>query len=103
MAFEYRLSFTSRPTGLNAIDTEGIQVYPNPSNGDFNISLSNISEQASEKVFDIQGRIVYSQTKGLLLEKTMLFLLKPLRQVLTLSLFLQIKEGILNQLLLSND
>jgi hypothetical protein len=43
----------------------GFSVYPNPSNGNFIIALTNLSEQVSVQVFDVQGRVVYSQTEGL--------------------------------------
>ena len=35
-------------------------IYPNPSNGRFNISVST-TEDANVKLFDIRGRNVYSQ------------------------------------------
>ena len=52
-------------SGISELSESTVSVYPNPSNGNFILSLSNISEQVSVQVFDVQGRVVYSQTEGL--------------------------------------
>ena len=52
-------------SGISELSGSTVSVYPNPSNGNFIISLSNISEQVSVQVVDMQGRIIYSQTEGL--------------------------------------
>ena len=38
----------------------GFEVYPNPSNGQFNLSLNNFSDAQSIEVSDIKGKVVYS-------------------------------------------
>jgi subtilisin-like proprotein convertase family protein len=52
-------------SGVSELSGSTVSVYPNPSNGNFIISLSNISEQVSVQVVDMQGRIIYSQIEGL--------------------------------------
>jgi len=45
------------------LDNDFVKIYPNPSNGIFNItSLKNI-ENASISIVDVNGRIVYKETK----------------------------------------
>jgi subtilisin-like proprotein convertase family protein len=52
-------------SGVSELSGGTVSVYPNPSNGNFIISLSNISEQVSVQVVDMQGRLIYSQIEGL--------------------------------------
>ena len=51
--------------GVSELSGATVSVYPNPSNGNFIISLSNISEHVSVQVVDMQGRLIYSQIEGL--------------------------------------
>ncbi|UUC46599.1 T9SS-dependent M36 family metallopeptidase [Flavobacterium cerinum] len=60
--------FTTPPQGANctmAVDyfqnEEMIKVYPNPSNGQFNVFIGNYSGKVSLQVYDINGRNVYNQ------------------------------------------
>lgn len=60
--------FTTPPQGPNctmAVDyfenKDMIKVYPNPSNGTFNVFIGNYTGKVSLQVFDINGRNVYSQ------------------------------------------
>ena len=52
-------------SGVSELSGGTVSVYPNPSNGNFIISLSNISEHVSVQVVDMQGRLIYSQIEGL--------------------------------------
>ena len=45
--------------GINEISSEGISVYPNPSNGVFNINVEN---NYNLEVFDITGRVINTRT-----------------------------------------
>lgn len=49
--------------GLNEIlrAGNGVEVYPNPTSGEFTIELSNSSAKTIE-VLDLTGRVVYSNT-----------------------------------------
>lgn len=60
--------FTTPPQGPNctlAVDyfqnEDMIKVYPNPSNGTFNVFIGNYSGKVTLEVFDINGRKVYNQ------------------------------------------
>lgn len=60
--------FSTPPQGPNctmAVDyfqnEDMIKVYPNPSNGQFNIFIGNYSGKVSLQVYDINGRNVYNQ------------------------------------------
>ena len=52
-------------SGVSELSGGTVSVYPNPSNGNFIVSLSNISEHVSVQVVDMQGRLIYSQIEGL--------------------------------------
>jgi len=41
--------------GINRIAVSNVNIYPNPSNGIFNISIEGISEKIQVKVFDVNG------------------------------------------------
>ena len=45
--------------GINTIDAQGINVFPNPSNGVFNINVEN---NYNLEVFDITGRVINTRT-----------------------------------------
>ena len=48
--------------GLNYIDSEDfIKVYPNPSNGELNISITNFTGKLSIQLVDVNGRTVYQE------------------------------------------
>lgn len=49
--------------GVNELDSDNFTVYPNPSNGIFNVSMNNaIEEDFSVSVLDVTGRVVVSNT-----------------------------------------
>ena len=52
-------------SSISELTGSNVSVYPNPSNGNFIVSLSNISEQISVQVVDMQGRLIYSKIEGL--------------------------------------
>ena len=56
-------------SNISELTGSNVSIYPNPSNGNFIISLSNISEQVSVQVNDMQGRLIYSQMEGLKIGK----------------------------------
>jgi len=41
--------------GINRIAVSNVNIYPNPSNGIFNISIEGISEKVQGRVFDVNG------------------------------------------------
>jgi hypothetical protein len=47
--------------GLNENNLVGLNVYPNPSNGVFNIEMPQNIGNVSLEVFDVSGRIVLSE------------------------------------------
>ena len=49
--------------GINEFNNTSFTVYPNPSNGTFTIASNNVNENVSIRVYDIQGRVVYSSQK----------------------------------------
>lgn len=48
--------------GNNRANTVVLSVYPNPSTGQFTLQTGSLSETATMKIFDMQGRIVHSET-----------------------------------------
>lgn len=46
--------------GLNNLEDEAFQLFPNPSNGDFTIQLSTSSTIQAVDIIDLQGKIVYN-------------------------------------------
>lgn len=46
---------------VNQDDETGVSVYPNPSNGVFQLSFSNIEANATAVLYDLQGREVWSK------------------------------------------
>ena len=52
-------------SNISELTGSNVNIFPNPSNGNFIISLSNISEQVFVQVNDMQGRLIYSQAEGL--------------------------------------
>jgi hypothetical protein len=49
------------PMGINETILNGVSIYPNPTTGIFNVSISSInSNQLSIIASDVQGRVVYS-------------------------------------------
>mgnify|MGYP001413183844 CR=1 FL=1 len=53
------LSATAPPTGVKDIYYNGINVYPNPSNGEISIDIADINAY-NLSVLDILGKEVYS-------------------------------------------
>lgn len=48
-------------TGINEIkeNEEGVKVYPNPNNGSFTISLSNITDKCNVEIYNVLGESIY--------------------------------------------
>jgi hypothetical protein len=66
-------SGTFSATSLSENDTvfnKGVKVYPNPSNGLFNIAIENFSGDMTLAIYDINGRIVFSKTGDYLTNNT---------------------------------
>ena len=50
----------SSTTSIISVDKENIKIYPNPSNGIFNLEINNAETiQYSIKVFDVLGSVIY--------------------------------------------
>lgn len=47
--------------GVTDALSEGLNVYPNPSNGEFVIEMSGVEGDAALEVMDVTGRVVYSE------------------------------------------
>ena len=64
--------FTAPPLGTdNPTATNGVKVYPNPSNGVFNISIDKFVGNINLQVTDINGKVVYTtKNDSFNLEKT---------------------------------
>ena len=65
-------AFTSTSLTTDDIVTQnGIKVYPNPSNGEFNISIGQFVGNINLQVFDINGKVVYDvKNESFSLERT---------------------------------
>jgi hypothetical protein len=48
-------------TSVEFVAREYLKVYPNPSNGILNVSISNIPKQASIQIFDLHYKLVYTR------------------------------------------
>lgn len=46
---------------VEKIDLDLVTVYPNPSNGNFLVSIPEIDTQADIEIFDVAGRLIYSE------------------------------------------
>ncbi len=42
-------------------NNEGIVIYPNPTNGTFNLSMNGIKENVNVSILNIQGQVIYSE------------------------------------------
>lgn len=61
-SFVIRPEFISNPVGLNNVHSNnGIDVYPNPSNGIINIRNSGAKEKFNVKIYNALGQVVYSE------------------------------------------
>ena len=49
---------TDEPSGINVL--ENVNVYPNPTSGEFTVDLGNNENESSIYVMDLTGRILYS-------------------------------------------
>lgn len=57
--WHYELVKTTRPvSGVNNQVVNGLVIYPNPSNGDFNVSLANGGSINVVRVMNLSGQIV---------------------------------------------
>ena len=58
----YKTSLTSTAAGIEVLDLNNslVKLFPNPSNGNFSIETS-LNEKASIDVYDINGKLIYSQ------------------------------------------
>jgi uncharacterized repeat protein (TIGR03803 family) len=56
--------FNTTATGISQVTSiiEAINVYPNPSNGTFTVSVSNIKEKCNVEVYNIVGEKIYNET-----------------------------------------
>lgn len=45
-------------TGLNSLNQEALNIYPNPSNGRFVLHWQGLQQQANMQLYDMQGRIL---------------------------------------------
>ncbi len=59
---DFRLIDTATAVGLSEAILEGLQIYPNPSNGVFTVDLGNSVTSTQAAVLDINGRMVYENT-----------------------------------------
>jgi hypothetical protein len=56
-----KMTSNSEIVGIKELDLTKIGVYPNPSNGDFIISIPEGSEANSLRIYDVLGKLVYAQ------------------------------------------
>jgi len=51
-----------QPTGVNQlkINNEQLKIYPNPNNGQFTLSLSNLTENCNVEIYNVLGEKVYT-------------------------------------------
>lgn len=56
------VKFSGTPSAITSIEQESLlQVYPNPSNGNFTLSLENQSAEKLVEIVDVQGKVIYSE------------------------------------------
>jgi PA domain/Secretion system C-terminal sorting domain len=55
-------TFTANLAATNFIKTDAVKVYPNPSNGIYNLKIDKFVGKVTIQVVDINGRMVYNQT-----------------------------------------
>ena len=53
---------TDAGSGISDLDLANINVYPNPAADVVNISMENVSSEASVTIMDLQGRILATQS-----------------------------------------
>jgi hypothetical protein len=50
------------PTGINEIKkNETVSIFPNPSNGSFNLSLSNVNNKCGVEIYNMVGEKIYTE------------------------------------------
>ncbi|MGB3343054.1 MAG: FG-GAP-like repeat-containing protein [Aequorivita sp.] len=69
---------------------KGINIFPNPSNGQLSFSISSAMQNASIRVYDLEGRIVYSDKKSI--ENTVLIDLNYLQTGMYIVVVSQVNE-----------
>ena len=62
----------SKVTGIQAVPSDELIVYPNPSDGDLKIELPNGVQAIQLDIFDMQGRLVHSQATSDVIESALL-------------------------------
>lgn len=60
----YTINFTVSSPSLSVESelADNLKLYPNPASGQINVELSSLSENSSLDIFDISGKIVYTQS-----------------------------------------
>lgn len=54
---------TCMPVGLNdEVNTDDLAIYPNPSNGQFEIRLGKIERDINFELFDVSGKVVFTES-----------------------------------------
>ncbi len=49
------------PAGINKLSDAGIKIYPNPSNGIFNLELNDEYSECNIRIIDLAGRVLYEE------------------------------------------
>jgi len=62
----FTTTFDYNIVGLNEITDENqIEIYPNPSNGQFYVDFQNVSEEVKElQIVDLQGKVIYKTNQN---------------------------------------
>lgn len=56
------IAYTENATSVNSFENYGINIYPNPNNGTFNIIFSNEFFHANIKITDVSGKIILERS-----------------------------------------
>ena len=63
-------NITITPTGIEELARYlDVKIFPNPNTGMFTISIDNINAAIELSISDITGRIIFSESKGILKNK----------------------------------
>ncbi len=60
IAKEWSINF-DWPAGINKLSDAGIKIYPNPSNGIFNLEIGNEYSNCKIQLIDLAGRVLYEE------------------------------------------